>query len=346
MKLQNIKFFTFIMTCLVVVYHCPVIYSNPVSELDSIGLNIFVDLKELGAVFALSYFFFLSGYLLFRTYEPKLYKEKIARRIHTLLVVYLIWETIFGFNLLISGNFADFLKTVIFLKQWPPNMPLWYIYIIFLSALISPLFYKIMRNKYVGIVSILIVSFFIYFLINIPNEYLYTKIHNSMLSNTLSYLPCYMLGLYFGLHNTRAKNIFVPVILVFLMLILSNILFNEISFNSISACILKVLPILLIRFIPEIKLNKKLNIIFNLSLLIYILHFCIELCITPNLHAFVQSFIVRCTIQNIFNCFIELIIVFVICFIVWLIIGILEPDLFRIITGGRVKPYSKLKLDD
>lgn len=49
------------------------------------------------------FFFMLSGYLFFRTYSSKKWKEKLISRLHTLLIPYLIWNAIYVVFMMIMG---------------------------------------------------------------------------------------------------------------------------------------------------------------------------------------------------------------------------------------------------
>ena len=42
------------------------------------------------------FFFMISGFLFFRTYKPSKIKEKILSRVRTLLIPYVIWNTIYA----------------------------------------------------------------------------------------------------------------------------------------------------------------------------------------------------------------------------------------------------------
>lgn len=109
------------------------------------------------------FFFMISGYLFFRTYEPTKAKEKLLSRIRTLLIPYLIWNAIYavfivgltkiGFihNAVISENFGG----VIFQVINAEFSPLWFVKYLMIFTLSAPLMYYILRKKILGFIAII-----------------------------------------------------------------------------------------------------------------------------------------------------------------------------------------------
>ena len=110
------------------------------------------------------FFFMISGYLFFRTYEPSKAKTKILSRGRTLLIPYLIWNAIYtvfiiGFTKLgfihnaeiessIGGVLLQFLNAEF--------SPLWFIKYLMIFTVISPFAYYLLRGKISGVIMILV----------------------------------------------------------------------------------------------------------------------------------------------------------------------------------------------
>lgn len=110
--------------------------------------------------FAVPLFFILSGALFFRNYDNSKYKEKLWKRLKTLAVPYLAWNTVgMLFGLVTSMFFAQYfvgrqqfeptienvLKAIFLHTQ---NGPFWFIENLLIFVSLSPLFYALLNNKY------------------------------------------------------------------------------------------------------------------------------------------------------------------------------------------------------
>lgn len=120
------------------------------------------------------FFFMISGYLFFRTYSPSKAKMKIVSRMRTLLIPYLIWNTLYALfiigltrlglihNSTIDGDIGGILLQLINAEF----SPLWFVKYLMVFSLIAPFFYYLLRRKIVGIITIFIMvilnAFFYY----------------------------------------------------------------------------------------------------------------------------------------------------------------------------------------
>jgi fucose 4-O-acetylase-like acetyltransferase len=111
--------------------------------------------------FVMPLFFVISGYLFFyRIDPPSLYARKITRRLHTIVVPYLIWNCA-GIALVVAARNISWLRE--FMPQYlrdmtwpqfasgfifgPASFQLWYLRDLFVLALMSPLIYVICRRR-------------------------------------------------------------------------------------------------------------------------------------------------------------------------------------------------------
>ena len=150
-------------------------------------------------------FFFISGYLFF--HSKKNYAQKLKTRIHTLLIPYLVWNTLLVLFYIISYavghpqviygrslenyDFIDYLRL-----YWdrgafdngnfvPLLCPLWYIRNLFIMCVLSPLLYYIIR--YARELFLILVA--IWWL---------TTYHNAFIPQTILF---FSLGAYFSIHD-------------------------------------------------------------------------------------------------------------------------------------------------
>ena len=126
------------------------------------------------AIPTMVYFFFASAYFLFRNYEKGQYKEKLIKRVRTLLIPYLIWNVIGYFELIALGQFhfsiTGFLRSLVFcyLPGWealyePRIGPLWYLVRLMTYVIIAPIIYRIVKKKYIFYPLTMILIVFIWY---------------------------------------------------------------------------------------------------------------------------------------------------------------------------------------
>lgn len=165
-------------------------------------LHVF--LQKTFVVLAVPLFFIISGATTFRNYTNKDYPKKLVSRVKSLLIPYLIWNTI---NLLyaiitsytfISNYFVGREKFVISL----PNIllgiffyscygPFWFIFNLMVFTIFLPLINLLISKKTVGISAIIALLILQFFDIKLPETIFFE-------SESLVY---YMLGCYIGKHH-------------------------------------------------------------------------------------------------------------------------------------------------
>lgn len=136
--------------------------------------------------FAVPMFFMLSGISFFKDYSNKKYLTKIKSRVYTLVIPYLLWNTVWMlWDILCSYSFiAEFsaisepypLTLVSILKGvffYGCNTPFWFIFDIIIFSLAAPLLFVFIRNKYLGITTVICLSIVSLFEIYIPADVFY-----------------------------------------------------------------------------------------------------------------------------------------------------------------------------
>lgn len=130
--------------------------------------------------FAVPMFFMLSGISFFKGYCNKNYLTKIKSRLFTLVIPYLLWNTIwmlwdifnsFFFNTKpFALNLTSILKGIFFYEY---NTPFWFVFDLIVFSFAAPLVFLIIKNKYVGIISVIFLSVVSLYGIHLPASIFY-----------------------------------------------------------------------------------------------------------------------------------------------------------------------------
>lgn len=136
--------------------------------------------------FAVPMFFMLSGISFFKEYNSKKYLTKIKSRVYTLIIPYLLWNTVwmlweifcsYSFISKFSGagepyplTLASILKGIFFYEC---NIPFWFVFDIIIFSLAAPLMFLIIRNKYIGVASVIGLSIVSLFGVHLPINLFY-----------------------------------------------------------------------------------------------------------------------------------------------------------------------------
>lgn len=160
-KKENLQLsrFLFVMCCLIVAIHCQIVY---MVNVQSSVVNRFIN----GAIrysltdMAVSGFYIVSGFLLFRKFKLENYAGILKKKVKTLFIPYILWNII--------GMIYVFLITkVSFLQQYAQreevvfsfsgvcrgiflyayNEEFWYIFFLIIFVIVSPIFYIFMKKK-------------------------------------------------------------------------------------------------------------------------------------------------------------------------------------------------------
>lgn len=136
--------------------------------------------------FAVPMFFMMSGITFFKDYNNKKYLAKIKARLFTLVIPYLLWNTIwmlweiftsYSFLARFSTDSAPYpltltniLKGIFF---YGFNIPFWFVFDLIIFSFAAPLVFLIIKNKYVGIGSVICLSIVSLFGLHLPMDVFY-----------------------------------------------------------------------------------------------------------------------------------------------------------------------------
>lgn len=136
--------------------------------------------------FAVPMFFMLSGLAFFKGYSPAKYAAKIKSRVFTLVIPYVLWNTVWLlWELLCSYSFLakfsaasepypltvpSILKGIFFHGC---NTPFWFMFNLIVFSFAAPLVFLLIKNKYVALGSIAVLSVLSLFGIHLPISVFY-----------------------------------------------------------------------------------------------------------------------------------------------------------------------------
>ncbi len=162
---------------------------------------------------AVPLFFFISGFLFFyytEGFNMDIYKCKIEKRISTLLIPYIVWNIFFGVPSVIknvlSGNFKGILDLLIGIWVEPgqiPNItlgtmttpidsPLWFLRDLFVTMLLAPVIYRIVKRKRIFVCVIAMLLF--WFILGLKYQYLFPGL-------SIPALLFFSIGAYVGINK-------------------------------------------------------------------------------------------------------------------------------------------------
>lgn len=267
-------------------------------SLNGIALNQptinFIDFfwNKFNAWVGVAGFFLFSGFLFFSNFDMKKLLQKWKNQVFSLIIPFLAWNIISVFyailieclpfiNRNITGTREHFSWSVlnilrgIFLYQYNPAM--WYMLQLIIFTLMAPIIYFLLKNKLLGIATVLC-TYVIYCL----EGSIYPLLINTKRQDVLFY---YILGAYLGLHfsdfiikHCRCKNYLSGIFLILLIILAACGNFEPLyRWTDIP---LTVLFLLLLWYVLDLFLNHfRMGRGIHISFFIYASHTFIEPCI-------------------------------------------------------------------
>ena len=333
---SNIKIFSFVVSCFMVLFHAGMYdNSNAINQFDrELSELINYDYKLL-AFFGLSFFFSVTGFLLFYGLNYRNYLKKIERRVHSLLIPYLIWQALVLIKDLCIGRryeILDVLLRTFGLELWPLNGPLWYVYVVFLLALLlSPVLLLMFSSKRSAWISTFAMLILIRFLKQTSIEPVRIVVSYGLFSRILTYLPAYMIGAYYG--RFYEKNRMPESMVYSLAVVLFAYLLDFKISGFFTDMVVMTLPMVLIFIFPSIpKLeNRK---IYGYTFLIYALHHPFIVDLKGFIDEGMAWIPIPVTILNIFEHMLILAVSVLLAAGLSKLLEKLSPKILAVLTGG------------
>ena len=334
---NNIKVLSFVVSCFMVLFHAGMYENtNAVSEFDrKLSDLINYDYKLL-AFFGLSFFFSVTGFLLFYGLSYGNFLKKIERRVHSLLIPYLIWQALVLIKDLCIGRryeVMDVLLRTFGLELWPLNGPLWYVYVVFLLALIfTPLLLLMFTNKKSAWICTIVLVFLIQLLKKTQVNSIQMVLSYGLFSRILTYLPAYMIGAYYGRFYDKNKmpQSFIYSVAVIFFAYLLDFKMSE-FFRDMVVMTLPMALIFILPSIPKLE-NRK---IYGYTFMIYALHHPLIVDFKGFLDKGLSMILIPVTVLNIFEHLLVLAVSILMAIGLSKLLGKIWPKGLAIITGGR-----------
>ena len=268
---NKIRKYNFIMTCAMVLYHAPSLNDETaIAQYDAFAFKLIsTAISNLG-ILVMCYFFSVTGFLLFNNYSLGVYPNKVKRRFYSLFIPYLLWQVITTAIDIVQKQYvfslSDFIHKTFLFEMWPADGPLWYVYIVFLLALASPVIYYLYRKGW----PIVLLFVILIELHNLCPIKIVTRFASyGYMGNVLYYFPAFAIGGYCGyFHKQKSLEVLLTCISSFtIVTFLLNGIAEGIFYNS---CVM-ILPLLLLLVVPN---SNKFNTlkIYDCTFLIYAIH--------------------------------------------------------------------------
>lgn len=179
---NKIYWFTFLFSVLVIwvhSYNAVLFLGNTGAAASLVRLERFFGDKI--AQIAVPGFFMISSYLFFRGYKPEILMRKWNSRIRSVLVPYIVWNSLYYFGYVIGSRLPyisdvigkgkipfGLLETVDAILNYTYNYVFWYLYQLILLILLAPLIYLAVKRAWPGIVFLAILLTGVYLGIDLP----------------------------------------------------------------------------------------------------------------------------------------------------------------------------------
>ncbi len=331
---KRITLLSFVMTIIIVLFHCEC-QGDPsgYGQIDVFLFNILSDSLDTFGTVAMSYFFAVTGFLLFINLCFNNYVSKIKKRVFSLLIPYLLWQVIYivmDFCLGTKFNFIDTFSSIFLMSAKPPNGVLWYVYAVFVLALLSPIMLLLFKNKYIGIISMITVPLISYALLASSSDIVSSFVNYGYIKSIIGYLPAYYFGAFCGYYYNKMdkRNMFgCCLIAVLVMLFMNNILSGLFTKTIIS-----LLPMALITLIP---INENKEKVFHTTFLIYCIHKTIQILIRNKLFDTILKYVNSIFIANIIYMLLTLTVVILVAYLIYKVLNRFAPKVLALLTGGR-----------
>lgn len=339
---EKFTLYNFLMTCSIVIYHSGSF--TAAKFLNTLDENIYTFIwkffDNIGSL-AMSFFFTTTGFFLYYNLNEKNVGKKLSRRIHSLLIPFLLWNLIY--YILPIPNKGDFNLTEILRRLIidPFDGPLWYMLVIGLLAIFCPIFIKIFKHKKTSICLYIVLCLLcFYFTCYNLDPILNCCTYGWYIERIVRYLPNYFIGALIGnfcpsLLDKDNKFLIYSSRLLFVLCFI--ILGSGYKQDSLFWCINRILPLLMWFTVSSSSKLLKLSSsnLFKSSFMIYALHGFILYKIDPII------FNTPILINNLSTYTVtairlsKLIIIVLISYLLYIILYRLCPKLLKLLTGGR-----------
>ncbi len=341
------SYLSFIMTLGIILYHTP--WCTPTGFIhgnDTIYQWVFNMIDNIGFI-AMGYFFTTTGFFLYYKLVKHNLSKKISKRVHSLLIPYLIWNVIylvFYYFKNINGYSFTLKEIVLKLLFEPYAGPLWYMFAVFVLCIFAPFMIKLKNKKKLSIMILSIITISCYLLCNVYNDIIYNSFqYGWYLLRLISYLPSYFLGAFIGLNfdYVLCKNISKKVnylcLFAFILTIITSPYIKECN-SYVLWIIYRLQPILLWYSIPcdLILFSNNLPKIFESTFMLYALHRALIVILTYDIYIpYIEPLPRPTTISMLLIRLLFVVSVVFMARCIHIMLQKISPNITSLITGGR-----------
>ena len=333
---EKIPVISFLMMIAVMLYHC----ESPdnalaVSELD-LKLNTIIDGFATGAIswLCMSWFFAITAFLLFRNLSFQNLGTKMKTRVRTLLVPYLLWQIIYIIKLLLQGQYLEaemVFGQVFLLRIWPPLQAFWYIYTVFLFALLfTPILLVLFRNKRVGWFATLALIVLLY---AFWNKLFFGNGYYHYTGNIKTHFPAYVIGAYCGsLYQEENRDRILHCLIGFLLA--GVVLDGPFQNNMLFRMTIAVLPMLMLFLLPVPERWKNRSV-YRSTFLIYATHLSLISLFMEPIRNTLYSLFPSAAVSNLFGRILCISLIIAVNMLIHALMSRFTPKTLNLLTGGR-----------
>lgn len=196
---DKLRVLSFFFTIIIVVYHSNIIVEQMYTS-NSVRILTRNTWEYLANV-AMSFFFMVTGFLLYNGASRENICRKLQSRVKTIVVPFLVWNSIYWAMSMLQHRHIDDIWHIFYRFSFDPyDGPLWYLFAITILSLVAPVVLRIKTKKLFRIVVFVIclISVWVY------SFHLLTavsKLHiMGWIERLCRYLPSYIIGSYIGIN--------------------------------------------------------------------------------------------------------------------------------------------------
>lgn len=345
---NKIKYIYFILTIGMVMYHSrwfDIFNIESLNNLDSLLLSLYVRVADNVGYICMVFFFFMSGFWFYKGIDNnKDVLKKWKKRIHTLLIPFLIWTVILGFYKICTSQITISLDNIFYhVFETPVAGPLWYILGLLILQLFAPLVVLMKKKKKLITVlfSVIIIYISLRSLDIVPKLLSFEKWW--WYNNLIFYTPVYILGSYIGMYcpdillkreYDKKRYTYIGILLMILVFIFWNYLVTDIYFLNMIYSIIDIIGLWFI--LKPRACSRKIPEFLNCGFYIYALHNPVLIPITSKIIELILGNSVVFSFEALFIKIIQICMIVIICAVARKISSLIFSEKFYYyLTGGR-----------
>ena len=212
----------------------------------------------------------------------------------------------------------------------PPNGVLWYVYAVFILAVLSPVQLLVYKSKISGQLFTLIIPVVSYILLKFTPGFAEGFMSYGYMGQIIDYLPAYCFGTYCGYWygKTEKSDIFGSCLIA----VLCALFFNNMISGLFIYTVIRLLPIALIYLLP---ISESKDRVFHTSFLIYAIHRPIQMFVRDHGVSVIFQCVGSIFFANVIYIFLSLVLVIFAAFLIYSVLNRISPRVLRLLTGGR-----------